>query len=260
MKISAQQQLIIRMSLPSSARAVIVGGGVIGASTAYNLSKLGWKNIILLEAQKVTSGTTWHAAGLVGTTRNTIAETKLSVIGSNMYKQLLSETGLDPGFKNTTSVNVARTPERMHLYHRVANKAKSFGLDANILSAEEVLEKYTSPASGISAVETSDLLGGIHLLQDGAGSPTDLTMSLLAGAKQRGVQVFENVRVSERASERKMATSTPNPPTTRLKLTQPKSIRLVRSFRSSFRCQISSRGKVMGIVRAAASRPPAARQ
>jgi len=184
-------------SLPSSARCVIVGGGVVGASVAYNLSRKGWKNIILLEAQKVTSGTTWHAAGLVGTTRNTSAETKLCVMGTQLYDKLLDDTGIDPGFKRCSSVNVARTPERMHLLHRVANKTRSYGLDSKILTSDEILEEFTNPTDGVCAFSDFELLGGIKVFNDGSGSPTDLTMSLLAGAKQRGVEVFENVRIAD---------------------------------------------------------------
>lgn len=113
--------------LPQRARCVVIGGGVIGASTAYHLSKLGWSDIHILEQAAVTSGTTWHAAGLVGTTRNSAAETALSLIGVELYGTLLEETGMDPGFKQCGSVNVARTPERMEVLARSAMKARAFG-------------------------------------------------------------------------------------------------------------------------------------
>jgi len=186
------------MSVPSGARCVIVGGGVIGSSVAYHLSKL-WKGaeIILLEAQKVTSGTTWHAAGLVGATRNTASETKLSMVGTQLYTQLLDETGFDPGYKNSGSVNVARTAERMEVFHRTANKAKLFGMEATILTPEEVHTEFLSPKDGECAISINGVVGGIKLPGDGSGSPTDLTMALLAGAKQRGVKVFEGVRVQD---------------------------------------------------------------
>ena len=183
-------------SLPSSARCVIIGGGVIGSSVAYHLSKLGWKNILLLESQKVTSGTTWHAAGLVGTSRATATETRLSVVGTQLYERLKDETGADSGFKRGGSVNVARTKDRMHVLHRTCAKALSFGLEARMLTPDEVATHFTSPKDGVCALRVDDLVGGIHLPGDGSGSPTDLTMSLLAGAKQRGVQVFEGVRVT----------------------------------------------------------------
>ncbi|GMH54999.1 hypothetical protein TrLO_g10015 [Triparma laevis f. longispina] len=185
------------MSIPTFARTVIVGGGVIGSSLAYHLSKYhkAAGSIVLLEAQKVTSGTTWHAAGLVGSTRNTSAETRLSVVGTEMYQTLKDETGLDPGFKRSGSVNVARTKDRMHNFHRTTNKINSFGLEAKILTPEEVHEAYTSPIDGICAMKTDDIVGGIHIPGDGAGSPTDLTQALLRGAKNRNVEVFEDKRV-----------------------------------------------------------------
>jgi 4-methylaminobutanoate oxidase (formaldehyde-forming) len=186
------------MSLPTSARTVIIGGGVIGSSIAYHLSKfqktLG--DIVLLEAQKITSGTTWHAAGLVGSTRNTSAESKLSIYGTQLYATLLDETGLDPGYKKTGSVNVARCNDRLHNFHRTANKVKSFGLHAEILTPDQVHEKFTSPKDGVCAVNCDDLTGGIWIPSDGAGSPTDLTNALLRGARNNNAQVFEDKRVA----------------------------------------------------------------
>ena len=100
-------------TVPSHARVVVIGGGVVGSSIAYNLSKLGWDDIVVLEQNVLTSGTTWHAAGLVGLTRATSAETKLSISGVDMYKQLESETGLSPGYKSCGSLSIARTNDRM---------------------------------------------------------------------------------------------------------------------------------------------------
>ena len=108
--------------IPTSASAVIVGGGVIGSSVAYHLSKLGWKNIVMLEQSKVTSGTTWHAAGLIGTSRGTATETRLSVVGTQMYQGLLEETGHNPGYKKCGSLTVARTPDRMIALNRAMAK------------------------------------------------------------------------------------------------------------------------------------------
>lgn len=184
--------------LPSSCRAVIIGGGVVGSSVAYHLSKLGWTDVVLLEQDKLTSGTTWHAAGLVGATRSTAAETRLSLYGCHLYRELLDETGHDPGYKQFGSVNVARTAERMEALHRSTWAAKALGIEAHILdSLDDVRAKFTAPESDTCAIDLAGLVGGVWLPNDGSGSPTDLTNSLIAGAKSRGVQVYEHVRVAD---------------------------------------------------------------
>ena len=183
--------------VPSSCRAVVVGGGVIGASVAYHLSRLGWKDIVLLEQGKITSGTTWHAAGVVGTTRSTPSETSLSLYGTELYARLFDETGFDPGFKPCGSCNVARTSDRMEALHRAHGVASSFGIDAKMLTVDQVVERFTHPDTGECGMDVSQLRGGIWLPGDGSIGPTDATNALMAGAKQSGgVSVFEDVRVS----------------------------------------------------------------
>ena len=125
------------IDVPKHARCVIVGGGVIGLSTAYHLAKAGWNDIVLLEQSKLTSGTTWHAAGLVGTSRGTVVETRLSMVGTQLYEELENETGVAAGFRRSGSLTVARTADRMHALSRSAAKARSFGLTAEMVSPAE---------------------------------------------------------------------------------------------------------------------------
>ena len=178
-------------TLPSHARCVIVGGGVIGLSTAYHLAKHGgWKEVLLLEQSRLTSGTTWHAAGLVGTSRPTATETRLSIEGTRLYDGVLEEeTGVATGYKACGSLTVARTPERLHALKRAAAKARSFGLGAEMVTPQQCADHWNN-------VLTPDgLVGGLWLPGDGSASPTDLSMSFAAGARMHGVRIVEGVRV-----------------------------------------------------------------
>eukprot|EP00941_MAST-03F_sp_MAST-3F-sp1_P005550 g5550.t1 len=189
--------------LPSHARVIIVGGGVIGSSVAFHLSKVkGWNDILLLEQNAFTSGTTWHAAGLVGITRNTEAETQLSIAGAKLYKGLMEETGQDPGFRQCGAVNVARTDERMTLFKRQLAKAQSYGIEVELLSPEECGEKWGHG----NLMNIEDLKGGVWIPGDGVGSPSDLTAALLKGAKLNGAVCKERVRVEEFLSSSKDGT------------------------------------------------------
>ena len=178
-----------REELPRQKRVVIIGGGVIGCSTAYNLAKLGLTDVLLLEQDKLTSGTTWHAAGLIGAARSTEAETRLSVEGIRVVQEVEKETGLSAGYKQDGSITVARSPERMTALHRIADRVRAFGLDAEMISPEECGRRYNG------LMKTDDLEGGLWLPQDGSGSPTDLTNCYAKGARDAGVEIRENVRV-----------------------------------------------------------------
>ena len=191
--------------LPSHAQAVVIGGGVVGSSVAYHLTKLGMTDVVVLEANATTSGTTWHAAGLVGLTRNTSTEVELSIAGAELYEQLEAETGLDPGFKRCGSINVARTPERMEVFKRQLVRARSFGLEGHLLTPEECGEKYAG-LDGVDLLRTDDLVGGVWLPMDGSGSPTDLTAAMFRGATQRGARVYERTAVAEFDTRRDLAT------------------------------------------------------
>src|SRR5207237_4267726 len=126
-----------RTTIPTHARAVIVGGGVVGASTAYHLAREGWSDVVLLEQGRLTCGTTWHAAGLVGQLRATRNATRMSRYGIELYATLEAETGLATGWKQCGSLNVAKTPERLKLFRRQMARAKSFGIEFEFVSPAE---------------------------------------------------------------------------------------------------------------------------
>ena len=177
------------MALPSCARVVVVGGGIAGASTAYHLAKLGIADVVLLEQGRLTCGTTWHAAGLVGQTRATRNATRMSRYGIELYASLERETGLATGWKQCGSVNVAKTPERMQLMRRQMARAASFGVEFMWLSPHEI-------AARVPLLRTDDLAGGVWIPGDGKANPTDLTQSLAKGARNRGVRIVEGVKVN----------------------------------------------------------------
>jgi 4-methylaminobutanoate oxidase (formaldehyde-forming) len=167
---------------------VIVGGGVAGASAAYHLAKLGKTDIALLERHQLTSGTTWHAAGLIMQLRSTHAMTELAKYNVELYSTLGAETGQATGFKQNGTLGVARTPDRLHETRKVASIAKSFDIEAHMITPAEARELY--PALDPSVIE-----GAVFIPKDGQTNPVDTTMSLIAGARQRGVSVFENTGV-----------------------------------------------------------------
>jgi 4-methylaminobutanoate oxidase (formaldehyde-forming) len=177
------------MAIPSHARVVVVGGGIAGASTAYHLTQLGIGDVVLLEQGRLTCGTTWHAAGLVGQTRATRNATRMSRYGIELYASLERETGLATGWKSCGSVNVAQTPERMTLMRRQMARARSFGIEFEWLTPADVARKAP-------LLRTDDLQGGVWIPGDGKANPTDLTQSLAKGARMRGARIFEGTRVS----------------------------------------------------------------
>ena len=148
------------MNLPSQAQTIIVGGGIAGCSTAYHLAKAGRTDVLLLEQGKLTSGTTWHAAGLVGQMRPNRTMTQMSRYGIELYATLEAETGLATGWKQCGSVNVASTPERMRVLRKQTAMAHSFGVACHLISAQEVKDKYP-------IIRHEDLQGGIWLPGDG---------------------------------------------------------------------------------------------
>ena len=174
--------------LPSRARVVIIGGGVIGASTAYHLTKLGWADVLLLEQGHLSGGTTWHAAGLVGQLRASESGTRLVQYSGELYAELEAETGLSSGYKQCGGVIVARTPDRMTQLRRTAATADAYGLECSMMTPDEALSRWP-------AMRVDDLLGAIWLPGDGKANPTDLTMALAKGARQRGARVVEQTRV-----------------------------------------------------------------
>ena len=177
------------MTLPGHAEIVIVGGGIVGCSVAYHLAKLGKTDVLLLEQGKLTSGTTWHAAGLVGQMRPNRNMTQMSQYGIELYASLEIETGLATGWKQCGSVNVASTPERMKVLRKQVAMANSFGVECHEISAKEAGDKYP-------IMRTDDLQGAIWLPGDGKANPADLCMSLAKGARNRGVKMQEGVEVT----------------------------------------------------------------
>ncbi len=174
--------------VPSRARVVIIGGGIVGASVAYHLTKLGFTDLVLVEQGQLSSGTTWHAAGLVGQLRATEGGTRLVQYSAKLYQELEADTGLGTGYKECGGVTVARTPERMVQLLRTAAAAEAYNLECEIISTDRAKELFP-------VLETSDLVGAIWLPFDGTANPTDVTQSLAKGARMRGAKIFERTRV-----------------------------------------------------------------
>jgi glycine cleavage system T protein len=175
-------------NLPSRARVVIVGGGVIGCSVAYHLTKLGMNDIVLLERKQLTSGTTWHAAGLVGQLRQTINMTQLARYTGELYRGLEAETGQATGYRQCGSISLATTAGRMEELKRNASMAKVFGLAVNVVGPGEIRSLY--PLANVD-----DVIGGIHIPSDGYANAVDITQALAKGARMRGAQIFQDIAV-----------------------------------------------------------------
>jgi glycine cleavage system aminomethyltransferase T/glycine/D-amino acid oxidase-like deaminating enzyme len=178
------------MALPSQARVVIIGGGVIGCSVAYHLTKLGWKDVVLLERKQLTSGTTWHAAGLIAQLRATANMTRLAKYSQELYGGLEAETGVATGFKRCGSITVALTDERREEIFRSAAMARAFGVDIEEIGPEEVKTRYPH-------LNTDSVTGGVFLDKDGQGDPGNIALALAKGARQRGAQIFERVKATK---------------------------------------------------------------
>jgi 4-methylaminobutanoate oxidase (formaldehyde-forming) len=183
------------MTLPTHARVVVVGGGIAGCSTAYHLAKLGITDVLLLEQGRLTSGTTWHAAGLVGQMRPNRNMTAMSRYGIELYSRLEAETDLATGWKACGSVNVARTPERWQLLKKQAALARGFGVEVHLISPKEAGDRF-------APMRTDDLQGAQWIPGDGKANPADLCMSLAKGARNRGVKMVEGVEVTGVITER----------------------------------------------------------
>ena len=174
--------------LPTTARAVIIGGGIIGCSTAYHMGKLGWTDTVLLERKKLTSGTTFHAAGLVGQLRTSANITQLLGYSVDLYKRLEAETGLQTGWKMNGGLRLACNAERWTEVKRQATTAHSFGLEMHLLTPQEAQDLWP-------LMTIDDLVGAAFLPTDGQANPSDITMSLARGARMAGVKIFENTPV-----------------------------------------------------------------
>ncbi|HEY2683350.1 MAG TPA: FAD-dependent oxidoreductase [Steroidobacteraceae bacterium] len=175
--------------LPARARVVIIGGGVIGVSIAYHLSKLKFQDVVLIERKQLTSGTTWHAAGLIGQLRQSMNMTRLARYTAELYRGLEAETGQATGYRQSGSVSVATTPGRMEELARNASMAKVFGLQVDVVTPGEIEKLYP-------LIRKDDVIGGIHIPSDGYGNAVDITQALAKGAKAGGVQIFQDTKVS----------------------------------------------------------------
>src|ERR1700761_9169955 len=175
--------------VPRHARVVIVGGGVIGCSIAYHLGKLGWSDVVLIERKQLTSGTTWHAAGLVGQLRQSMNMTRLARYTAELYRGLEAETGQATGYRQCGSISLATTPGRMEELRRNASMAKVFGLPVHVVDSKEIRSLYP-------LVNLDDVLGGIHIPSDGYANAVDITQALAKGARNRGAQIFQDLKVT----------------------------------------------------------------
>ena len=174
--------------LPTHAQVVIIGGGVGGCSIAYHLTAMGWKDIVLLERHELTSGSTWHSAGLVGQLRSDANLTRMMYYSTDLYRRLKDETGYDPGWREVGGLRLASSAERMEDLKRLVGMARSFGMPMELVTPKEALDLF--PIMSIKGV-----FGAAYTPTDGVIDPTGLTNALATGAKKRGAQIFTNTNV-----------------------------------------------------------------
>src|SRR3989449_436905 len=173
----------------TSARAVVIGGGVGGCAVLYWLTKLGWDEVVLVERADLTSGSTFHSAGLVGQLRSSLSLTKMMMASVELYRTLEAEVGLETGWREVGSLRLASSTERMEELTRQAGWAKTFGLPLELISAEEA-QRLFPPMS------TDGVLGAAYLPTDGYIDPSQLTFALVEGARRRGAEICEDTRVT----------------------------------------------------------------
>jgi sarcosine dehydrogenase len=174
--------------LPNSARAVVIGGGIVGCSVAYHLAKLGWTDTVLVDRHKLTSGSTFHAAGLVGQLRTSANITQLLGYSVDLYNRLEAETGLATGWRRNGGLRLACNQERWSEVKRQATTATSFGLEMHLLSPREAKDLWP-------LMEVDDVVGAAFLPTDGQASPSDITQALARGARNGGVAIHEDTNV-----------------------------------------------------------------
>ena len=177
-------------TLPNSAKVVVIGGGVAGCSVAYHLAKLGWKDTVLLERDILTSGTTWHAAGLVGQLGATATITKLRKYSLNLYKDLEKKTKLSTGLKQNGAITVASSKERLQELLRQATSAQLFDVNVEVLDKKKVKDLYP-------VINSEDILGGVFMPEDGQADPVGVTNVLAKAAKMEGAKIFEKTPVNK---------------------------------------------------------------
>ena len=175
---------------PKSAKVVVIGGGVAGCSVAYHLTEFGWKDVVLLERDQLTSGTTWHAAGLIGQLGSSATITRLRNYSLNLYKKLEKETGLSTGLKQNGSLTVATTEARLEELKRQLTFAQRFNVEAKEVTKDEIKDIYP-------LINTNDVVGGVFIAQDGQADPVGVTNVLAKSAKNNGAQFFEKCPVKK---------------------------------------------------------------
>ena len=175
-------------AFPTNARVVVIGGGVIGSSIAYHLTKLGWKDVVLLERKQLSCGTTWHAAGLLTTLRDTEAQTRLARYTQDLYRRLEAETGQATGILNCGSIQLAMTDDKAHEMRRGCAMARCFGVENREISAADVQSMWP-------LAEVSNVKAAFHFPRDGRVNPTDVAQALVKGARMGGARIFEQTKV-----------------------------------------------------------------
>ena len=180
----------MKKTLPSSTKVVVIGGGVAGCSVAYHLAKFGWKDTVLLERDQLTSGTTWHAAGLVGQLGATATITKLRKYSLNLYKELEKKTGLSTGLKQNGAITIASSKERLQELLRQATSAQLFDVNVEVLDQKKIKDLYP-------VINDQDILGGVYMPEDGQADPVGVTNVLAKAAKMEGVKIFEKTPVTK---------------------------------------------------------------
>ena len=176
--------------LPSQAQVVVIGGGVGGCSIAYHLTLMGWKDIVVLERHELTSGSTWHSAGLVGQMRTDANLTRMMHYSTDLYRKLKAETGQDTSWREVGGIRLASSAERMEENKRLVGMARSFGVDMELISPKEAQEKFP-------LISLDGVVGAAFTPNDGIIDPTGLTNALAIGAKNRGAKIFTDTDVEK---------------------------------------------------------------
>ena len=177
-------------NFPKNCKVVVIGGGVAGCSVAYHLAKFGWKDTVLLERDQLTSGTTWHAAGLVGQLGATATITKLRKYSLNLYKELEKKTELSTGLKQNGAITIASTKERLQELLRQATSAQLFDVNVEVLDKKKIKDLYP-------VINDQDILGGVYMPEDGQADPVGVTNVLAKAAKIEGAKIFEKTPVTK---------------------------------------------------------------